>query len=32
MIPMTAAERSAKFIARMAQRVAATGAKPTPVS
>jgi pimeloyl-ACP methyl ester carboxylesterase len=32
MIPMTAAERSAKFIARMAQRVAATGAKPTSVS
>jgi pimeloyl-ACP methyl ester carboxylesterase len=32
MIPMTAAERSAKFIVRMAQRVAATGAKPTPVS
>jgi len=32
MIPMTAAERSAKFIARMAQRAAATGAKPAPVA
>jgi pimeloyl-ACP methyl ester carboxylesterase len=32
MLPITSADRVAKFIARMAQRVAAAGAKPQPVA
>jgi len=32
MIPITSAERRAAFIARMAQRVAAAGARPAPVA